>query len=213
LTLSRESVTLSVMVKVLDPRDGYDRYWQAYAGDHRKLDSFDRETFLAQLPGHRVPVAVDLGTGDGRLTGRLRRSCELLIGADISLNMLLASATRVPGVVPVQADLSESLPFADDSVDLVTAAFFFVHVHMAEPVIREVARILKPAGVFVFNLIPQRREPELKVGRDRFKIKSYYHPPVRIERCLDDCWFDWQVEDVTEGKGWVSKVYRCIASS
>ncbi len=196
------------MVKVLTSREGYDFYAGLYSGDHRKLDSFDRRDFIQLLPD-KVDVAVELGIGDGRISGEISRRATTFIGIDISLNMLQHAIHRAPRTQLVQADLAESLPLGNERVDLLTAAFFFVHIKDPGLIIAEAARVLKPGGIFLFNLIPQRREPELKVGKKRFKIRSYYHSPPHVEKSLDYHWFNWEVETVSEGKGWISKIYCC----
>jgi len=196
------------MVKVLDPGEGYDRYADMYIKDHRKLDSFDRPDFIQMVPD-KVDVAVELGIGDGRISGEISRRATTFIGMDISLNMLKHAAHRVPRAGLVLADLSERLPLADGQADLLVAAFYFVHIKDASLIIAEAARVLKAGGIFLFNLIPQRREPELKAGKQRFKIRSYYHSPPQVEKSLDYHWFNWDVTTISEGKGWISKIYRC----
>ncbi|NOY22952.1 MAG: class I SAM-dependent methyltransferase [Acidobacteria bacterium] len=196
------------MVKVLSSREGYDLYANEYAGDHRKLDSFDRPDFMQLLPD-KADVAVELGIGDGRISGEIARRSENFVGIDISLKMLQNAIRRSPRTQIVQADLAENLPLGDECVDFLVAAFYFVHIKNPDLIIAEAARVLKPGGIFLFNLIPQRREPELKAGKQRFKIRSYYHSPPHVEKILDYHWFNWDVTTVTEGKGWVSKIYRC----
>ena len=199
---------LSTMVRVLGPADGYNLYCREYANDHRKLDSFDREEFLSKLPD-RSGICLDLGVGDGRISCEIAGRSDRFIGLDVSLGMLEQAVRRIPKAELVLADLSKAIPIQSESVDMVTGAFFFVHIKNADPVISEVQRVLKSGGAFIFNLIPQRREPELRAGKQRFKIKSYYHSPPQIEKLLDYYWFEWEVETVSEGKGWVSKVYCC----
>lgn len=198
------------MVKVLEPEEGYNQYSAHYAKDHRKLDLFDREVFISSLPEETAEWTVDLGVGDGRLSEVLQRRSRHVVGVDIAADMLRMLRKRHPMVLPLRTDLSFEMPFRERSIDLVTAAFFLVHIHDPRSILGDVYRVLKPGGQLVFNLIPQRREPELGAGRDKFKIRSYYHSPPAIEKMLDYFWFDWNVEPVTEGRGWVSRVYRCV---
>jgi ubiquinone/menaquinone biosynthesis C-methylase UbiE len=196
------------MVKMVGSREGYDLYADSYSKDYRKLDSFDRTDFIRLLPD-KADVAVELGIGDGRISGEIDRRAEMFVGIDISLNMLRNAVHRAPRVQLVQANAAEDLPFQDEKVELLVAAFFFVHIKDPSLIIAEAARTLKQGGIFLFNLIPQRREPELKVGKRRFKIRSYYHSPPQVEKMLDYHWFNWEVTTVSEGKGWESKIYRC----
>ena len=197
------------MVNVFEPREGYNRYAGSYAKDHHDLDAFDRHVFRSLLPVEVLDNTLELGVGDGRISGDLRRISRRLVGVDVAENMLHEAMVHVPGMELVCADLTLPFPFVDQRFNLIVAAFFFVHVPNPHPVLGEVYRILAPGGRFVFNLIPQRREQELRVERQRFKIRSWYHSPPQVEKSLDYHWFDWSVETVSEGKGWISKIYSC----
>ncbi|PJB78802.1 MAG: hypothetical protein CO090_06030 [Acidobacteria bacterium CG_4_9_14_3_um_filter_49_7] len=196
------------MVKMVGSREGYDLYADSYSKDYRKLDSFDRADFIRLLPD-KADVAVELGIGDGRISGEIEKRANTFIGMDISMNMLRNAVHRAPRAQLLQANSGEDLPLKNEKVDLLVAAFFFVHLKDPGLIIAEAVRVLKPGGIFLFNLIPQRREPELKVGKKRFKIRSYYHSPPHVEKILDYHWFNWEVTIVPEGKGWGSKIYRC----
>ena len=198
------------MVNVLNSRDGYNLYAREYGKDHERLDAFDREVFRSLLPVAEIDISMDIGVGDGRISGDLQRISRRMVGVDIASAMLTQAAVRMPKMELVCADMTMPFPFADQQFDLIVAAFFFVHVPDPHPVLEEVYRVLKPGGRFIFNLIPQRREMELRVDRQRFKIKSWYHSPPQVEKSLDYHWFDWAVETVSEGKGWISKVYSCV---
>jgi SAM-dependent methyltransferase len=80
-----------------------------------------------------------------------------LVGVDPDLAALADNRE-----VPVRcAGFANNLPFADESFDLVTANM--VVEHLREPVVefREVARVLKPGGVFVFHTPNARGYPTL----------------------------------------------------
>lgn len=77
-------------------------------------------------------VMVDLGCGDNKPDG--------FIGVD---------NRSLPGV-DIVADLERGIPFADNSVDLIRANHALEHIADREFIIREIWRVLKPGGYFVF---------------------------------------------------------------
>ncbi len=195
------------MSKIVDPREGYNLYADEYKKDYSKLDSFDKDDFLKLLPDS-VDMAIELGIGDGRITESVKKASKRFIGIDIS-NKMLENCLKYHGNIDlINADLDYSIPLKSASADLVVAYFLFVHIKDAKGLIEEVYRILKENGVFVFNLIHQKKPPVLKAGKNKFKIKSYYHIPSHIEEYLDYFWFEWERVDILEGKFWVSKIYK-----
>ncbi len=94
--------------------------------------------------------ALDLGTGPGHVVAQLaRRSPELqMIGLDLAAHMVerarrQAMRRALNGRTPwVQAD-GHSLPFADDSLDLVISSFALHHWQDPVEVMNEIGRVLR----------------------------------------------------------------------
>ncbi|HZE39995.1 MAG TPA: demethylmenaquinone methyltransferase [Stackebrandtia sp.] len=111
---------------------GMDRHWRS---EVRKA--------LGLKVGERC---LDLGAGSGVSTQELSRSGAWVVGADISLGML--SVGRGRGVPLVGAD-ALSLPFADESFEAATISFAIRNVPDVDRVLREMLRVLRPAGRLV----------------------------------------------------------------
>ncbi len=197
------------MSKIVNPKEGYNLYADNYKKDYRKLESFDNGVFFDFFP-EKACVSVELGVGDGRVSDSIKKISDRFIGIDVSPKMLKNCIKSHGNLELVCADLDFSIPLKENSVDFAVAYFLFVHIKDAKGFIEEVNRILKKGGVFLFNLIHQKKPPVLKAGKQKFKIKSYYHIPSHIEEYLDYFWFDWEREDVLDGKFWVSKIYRAV---
>lgn len=90
---------------------------------------------------------LDLATGTGIVAVELRRLGHSVVGVDVSDGMLRHAANRLPGSV-ARAD-AESLPLHTASAAAVVAIWFLHLLDAAAPVLREVARVLAPGGVFV----------------------------------------------------------------
>ena len=106
---------------------------------------------LGDLPGRRV---LEVGCGAAMCARWLRTQGARVVGLDLSAGMLrhaTAAAARTGVAVPlVQAD-AQALPFADGSFDLACSAFGAVpFVADSAAVMREVARVLRPGGRWVF---------------------------------------------------------------
>lgn len=98
-------------------------------------------------------VALDLCCGTGDMTLALDRyrprtpEAAPILAADFSHQMLCLGARKFTGrnVVSVEAD-ALSLPLANGSVDLVTAAFGFRNLTDYAAGLREIFRVLRPSG-------------------------------------------------------------------
>ena len=92
--------------------------------------------------------ALDVGCGPGGLTTQLvdRLGVDAVSAVDPSAPFVAALRTRLPGV-DVRWATAETLPFPDDSFDLVLAQLV-VHF-MADPVagLSEMARVTRPGGL------------------------------------------------------------------
>lgn len=102
-----------------------------------------------------VPLAdgmtiLDLACGNGPLIQELlkRHSPSKVYGVDLALAEIEAAKQRIhhPTVSFIQAS-ADRLPISDASVDVVFCHMAFMLFKPIEPVLRELARILKPGGV------------------------------------------------------------------
>jgi len=96
----------------------------------------------AAAPGGRL---LDLGAGNG-FVGRCAAGVfDHRVGLDISERVLEAGRGSYEETVVGDAD---RLPFPDASFDAVTAFATLHHCYDAAPLVAEVARVLRPGGVF-----------------------------------------------------------------
>jgi ubiquinone/menaquinone biosynthesis C-methylase UbiE len=133
---------------------------------HARGEDLDRIVALAtQHGGERI---VDVGTGVGHTLRRLAPRFRAGVGVDATREMLAAGRgvladAGVTNALLVQANAT-ALPIASRSADVVTSRLAAHHFADAAAAFREIARILRPGGLFVLvdNYAPD--EPEL----DRF---------------------------------------------
>ena len=99
-------------------------------------------------PGSTV---LDLGAGTGKLTRVLTRRYAHVIAVE-PLDNMRAILERVVPEAETHAGSADAIPLPDGSVDAVFAAQAF-HWFATDAAVAEIARVLKPGGVFadVFN--------------------------------------------------------------
>lgn len=112
-----------------------------------------------RLLGERPGAVLDCGMGPGRLLAELERRGWSVSGIDLSPEMVALARARIPqGADRLVQGSAESLPFPSGSFDGVVATGVFEYVENVPKAIGEVARVLRPGGVFVVSM-PNTRAP------------------------------------------------------
>jgi len=138
--------------------------WEAQTYDSKWSISFDercidyargRFEHVAGRSGWPYPTALEIGCGTGFFLLNLTQAGVLVDGSvtDISPGMVAAAVANAEALglsVSGRVADAESLPYADDSFDLVVGHAVLHHIPDVELAFREVLRVLKPGGRFVF---------------------------------------------------------------
>lgn len=135
----------------------YRIYAKSYDDDRRLMLGDQalaaRMTFVADtLSG--VSAVLDLGCGTGDLLctlGTLVGEEACCVGIDLSQEMLAVARHKIADcrlTYVVQTDVTQPLPFADETFDLVASVNLLQEVSAPVLVLEEVHRILKPGGSF-----------------------------------------------------------------
>lgn len=99
---------------------------------------------------------LDIGCGGGIITEDLAKFSDNVNGIDLSqasLNTAKQHAQEAGLSINYQHAAAESLPFKDNTFDLLTCCDVLEHVDDLGLVITEINRVLKPGGTFVFDTI------------------------------------------------------------
>lgn len=111
---------------------------------------------LGPVCGRKV---LDVGCGDGKLAAVLARRGAVVTAVDADLAMLAAARCCVDtdglGVRLCRAD-GARLPFDDSAFDCATAVTMLCFVDSPEPVLAEMARVLRPGGTLVIGELGRR---------------------------------------------------------
>jgi SAM-dependent methyltransferase len=133
----------------------YDEKWSISYDERCISYAADRFVTIAGRAGWPYPYALELGCGTGFFLLNLMQAGVIGRGSvsDISPGMVAAAlrnAERLSLPVDGRVADAESIPYDDNSFDLVVGHAFLHHLPDVELSLRETLRVLKPGGRFVF---------------------------------------------------------------
>ena len=140
------------------------------------FDWWDKSCFLYQMTGDRCDYIescitrvfgegalaqqeiLEIGSGGGLICEQLAQRQAVTVGIEPSRGALETARThaRQSGLgqnIYYQQGYAESLPYADGSFSAIVCLDVLEHVQNLAQTIREIARVLAPGGVFVFDTI------------------------------------------------------------
>jgi demethylmenaquinone methyltransferase/2-methoxy-6-polyprenyl-1,4-benzoquinol methylase len=104
---------------------------------------------VVELSGARPGLAaLDLACGTGDIAFGLADRGVRTVGLDITHRMLQLARAKRQDVPLVTGDMM-ALPFPDARFDIVTTGYGIRNVPVIQPAIAEIARVLRPGGVFL----------------------------------------------------------------
>lgn len=101
-------------------------------------------------------TVLDLGCGGGFMAEVLARRDAQVIGVDPSAPTIAAARDHADSTrlsIDYRQGVGEALPIESASVDVVVCVDVLEHVEDLDQVVREVRRVLKPEGLFLFDTI------------------------------------------------------------
>ena len=140
----------------------YDEKWSISYDERCITYARDRFENVAGNEGWPYDTALELGCGTGFFLLNLRQAGVLTNGhvTDISPGMVAVAQRNAEGLgfaVEGRVADAESIPYDDATFDLVVGHAVLHHIPDVELAIREVLRVLKPGGRFVFCGEPTQR--------------------------------------------------------
>ena len=107
-----------------------------------RFDHLDVLNFSRVAPGSSV---IEVGAGTGNFVSLFAPVARRLVATDLTPGML-RDAREMHGLTRIVCGDGARLPFADGTFDLVTSAHAMHHIPEPVGVLREMARIVAPAG-------------------------------------------------------------------
>lgn len=150
---------------------------------------------LRQLELTEGTLLLDAGCGTGLFSSMAIKAGAQVIGIDTAPGLLEVARRRNPDNNFMEEDL-ESLPFANNSFDVVTGFNSFQYAGNFENALKEAKRVLKPGGRLVIGIWAK---PELSEATAVLKaIGSLVPPPPPGSFELSE---NGRIENITEGIG------------
>ena len=152
--------------------------WTRTPGHDHHFERYNWPEFLKLLPAPGR-ATLDLGCGEGRVGVVLNELGHRVTGVDSapSLRDLAAGTGAYRDVISGDA---ASLPFADQSFDLIVAFMSLQDMDDAPAAVVEAARVLTPGGRFVAAFVHPFASAHL--GREATHQRSYFE----VQRTLDE---------------------------
>lgn len=132
--------------------------------------------------------ALDIGCGGGFLAEEFARLGCQVVGVDpsaVSIETARRHATATGLSIDYRVGSGENLPVADGEFDLAYCCDVLEHVSDLDGVLSETARVLKPAGTFLFDTINRTLSSKLLV----IKVMQEW----RLTRIIDTAIHEWDM--------------------
>jgi SAM-dependent methyltransferase len=187
-------------------------FGEAYLKLYPHRDEEDAARVVALIAQHVVlegAVALDLACGPGRHAVLLRRLGAQVVGFDLSLPLLSRARHRDNTPLPVVRGDMRRLPFAAATFDLVVNLFtsfgYFSDDSQHQLVLMDVATVLKPGGVFVFDFF---NSPHLAESLIEHEERAVGGQRVVIDRRItgDGRFVVKEMHLVDDGRSFVERV-------
>lgn len=208
------------------PPERWDRYFRGLRDAGGDLDWRGEWTapFLAPLRAAGARTVLELGCGTGHDAARLAREGFTVIALDFSREAIVRARTTYGAVVAfVVADMARPFGFPDAAFDAVMAN---VAVHMfsdtvTRAVFAEVARVVRPGGLFLFHVnaledrplrarrFPVVRELEPDYVREATGQTMHFFSEPYLRDLLAG-WRDLHLELIEIPDGRTGEPFKCV---
>jgi ubiquinone/menaquinone biosynthesis C-methylase UbiE len=176
--------------------------WETHAGWWQDgftdgVDAEYTEQILPLAAEHLAGAAevLDVGTGEGQVA-RLASAggAARVVGVDPTAAQVVVARERAGGPTYARAGAA-ALPFPDARFDAVVACLVFEHILDVDEALREVGRVLRPGGTFLFFL----NHPLLQTPGSGWIDDQILDPPEQYWRIGPYLVEDETVEEVEKG--------------
>jgi len=138
---------------------------------------------LRDVKGKRI---LDLGCGPGFYLNKLSKKGAKVKGIDFSKELIKIAREENPKVEVIFGDITKRLPYKNLEFDVVISPLVLGHIKNWKFVLKEVRRVLKKNGIFVFSVGVPFYEcvKRIKIKNRKFKTpKDYFN-----ERIIKTIW-------------------------
>jgi SAM-dependent methyltransferase len=122
-----------------------------YAKGKKNMIDIEEKVLFSFLPESSGKKLLDIGCGTGEITLELKNKGFIVTGIDFS--GVAVKKARKKGLDIILSNLDkDGIKFPDNSLDIVWAGDIIEHVFDPMFLLKEIARVLKPDGSFLFTV-------------------------------------------------------------
>ena len=135
---------------------------------------------LGNVKGKKI---LDLGCGPGFHLNKLNKMGAKVKGIDLSKELIKIAKQQNPSVEVQYGDITKKLPYKNLEFDAVISSLVLGHIENWDNLLKEVHRILKNKGIFIFTLgVPMYESiKKVKWKGKKFNIPQDYFNERKIE--------------------------------
>lgn len=145
-----------------------DNYFENHDSDKKKEAAINLVKQAKDILG-KTGKLLDIGTGRGELILAAKNSGWEVIGIEPSESF--ASYTENATGAKIRRETVENCNFPDEEFDVVILSAVLEHLYNPDEVVGEISRILKPGGIFYFD-IPNEKGLYFKIGNLYQKLRG-----------------------------------------
>ncbi len=188
---SRCSPEKQMTISVLE---AYELWAASYDDMPNTTRDLDGRCLRDDLAGEPLGQILEVGCGTGKNT-RWLTSRGPVIGLDFSAKMLSKCRRSAPEAALHLADLNETWPIADGSVETVLIDLVLEHIEDLPHFARECARVLRPKGRLRLSELHPSRQAEGKAARfehggAQVTVPAYVHSTEGYVTAFGDAGFE-----------------------
>jgi SAM-dependent methyltransferase len=183
------------------------QFWNdIYVRSSVRVAAYDSwlDKYSGELEHTRTTPVLDLGCGAGNNTLYLSERGFPIIACDFSEEALRCVRTIVPAVDTLLLDLTEPLPFPDESAQLAIAdlSLHYFPWEQTKQIVSEIRRVLKPRGVLLCR-VNSTKDVEYGAGQGELLEPGYFLWEGQRKRffdgaTLEELFQDWRVSRMEE---------------
>lgn len=159
-------------------RRRYDATADLYDRRYRRIQREKFHSIVNFLEGHKR--ILDVGCGTGLILPELAPSAEIIVGIDLSPDMLSRAKERAGNVALISAD-ADWLPFRDESFDATLAVTLLQNMPAPMHTVHELVRVTEFGGIVVMTSLRHKHSSD----QLEFWAKSANLKPLQAGKISD----------------------------